>query len=329
MRKLRLVLNVFLWPPVFLTAALCATLAIVAQWGRVSLKWDLATQFAPIWLAGSAICLVTAMVYRGRLRWSLAVISLIGLAFSGSLIAPEFLRPAGPQAPAHAPERLRPEHLKIVQFNVWHENPDPKAILDWLDRERPDIAVIEENSETFRRALVARDRGWQVACLKCEVMILSRRPALSAAYARHGPHAAPGPLTHATFADRRGTFEVVGVHNAWPTDSDQPEQEARLAAYIAEHPHERMIVTGDFNSTPWSFQRRRWDKAFGIPRRERAVPSWPARNYKRLNWPGMPFLPIDHVYAGPAWATVSVRRGPRLSSDHYPLVVTLTPVAPR
>jgi endonuclease/exonuclease/phosphatase (EEP) superfamily protein YafD len=90
-----------------------------------------------------------------------------------------------------------------------------------------------------------------------------------------------------------------------------------------------MIVTGDFNSTPWSFQRRRWDRAIGIPRRERAVPSWPARNYKRLKWPGMPFLPIDHVYAGPAWATVNVRRGPRLSSDHYPLVVTLAPVAPQ
>ena len=324
MRQLRVVLNVFLWPPVFLTAGLCAVLAIVAQWGRVSLKWDLAAQFAPLWLAGSAVCLIAAMVYQGRLRWILVVVSLVGAGFSASLIAPELLRPAGPQAPASAPEQL-----KVVQFNVWHQNPAPNAILDWLDRERPDIAVIEENSDSFRRALNARDRGWSIACLKCEVVILSRQPALSADYARHGPHDAPGPLTHATFADRHGQFEVVGVHNAWPTDGDQPAQEARLAAYIATHPHERMIVVGDFNSTPWAFQRRRWDKAFGIPRRERAIPSWPARSYKRLKWPGMPFLPIDHVYAGPGWATVSARRGPRLSSDHYPLVVTLAPVAPR
>ena len=40
-----------------------------------------------------------------------------------------------------------------------------------------------------------------------------------------------------------------------------------------------------------------------------------------------PLLPIDHLYAGPGWATVSVRRGPPLGSDHYPLVVTLAPVA--
>lgn len=323
MRQLRLVLNVFLWPPVLLTAGLCATLAIAAQWGRVSLKWDLPAQFAPFWLAGSAVCLVASLVYRRRLRWTLAAISLVGVAFSATLIAPEFLRPAGPHAPANAPDQL-----KVVQFNVWHENPDPNRILDWLDRERPDIAVIEENSPAFRRALTARDRGWSIACLKCEVMILSRRPALSADHAHYRPHDPPGPLTHATFADRRGQFEVVGVHNAWPTDHDQPAQEARLAAYIAEHRSDRIIVTGDFNSAPWSFQRRRWDRAFGIPRRERAVPSWPARSYKRLKWFGMPFLPIDHVYAGPAWATVAVKRGPKLSSDHYPLVVTLAPVAP-
>ena len=46
------------------------------------------------------------------------------------------------------------------------------------------------------------------------------------------------------------------------------------------------------------------------------------------DWP-LPVLPIDHVYAGPGWATVSVERGPSIGSDHYPLVVILAPVAPR
>ena len=120
----------------------------------------------------------------------------------------------------------------------------------------------------------------------------------------------------------------MGVHDAWPTDPDQPYQERRLAAVIAAAPKDRLIVTGDFNSAPCSFARRRWDAVFGIPRRERALPSWPARTYKRLKWLGLPFLPIDHVYAGPGWATVSVARGPRLTSDHYPVVVTLAPVGP-
>jgi endonuclease/exonuclease/phosphatase (EEP) superfamily protein YafD len=263
---------------------------------------------------------MAALFHRG-LRWSVAVVSLVGLAFAASLLLPEFLRAAGPQAPRNAPEQL-----KIVQFNVWHENPDPKAVLDWLDAERPDIAVIEENSRRFAAAL-ATHGGWAVACPQCEVTILSRTPAVSATNGRRGKLAMP--LTRAVFRDRRGLFEVMGVHHAWPTDPEQAAEEEYLAAAIKGAQTDRLIVTGDFNSTPWAFARRRWDAVFGIPRRDRAVSSWPARSYQRLKWLGVAFLPIDHVYAGPGWGTVSVRRGPKLSSDHYPLIVTLAPVAPR
>lgn len=87
-----------------------------------------------------------------------------------------------------------------------------------------------------------------------------------------------------------------------------------------------MIIAGDFNSTPWSFARRRDDRDFGLIRRTRALFTWPAEkiSHNRLPAP-FPYLPIDHVYAGPGWATVSVERGPRLGSDHYPVVVTLAP----
>ena len=65
-------------------------------------------------------------------------------------------------------------------------------------------------------------------------------------------------------------------------------------------------------------------------RRDRALFTWPAQQDSRLRWLGLfPILPIDHVYAGPGWATVKVERGPRLGSDHYPVIVTLAPVAPR
>ena len=62
---------------------------------------------------------------------------------------------------------------------------------------------------------------------------------------------------------------------------------------------------------------------FGLERRTKALFSWPA--YLGAKVP-FPFLPIDHVYAGKAWRTVSVKRGPRLGSDHYPVFVTLARV---
>jgi endonuclease/exonuclease/phosphatase (EEP) superfamily protein YafD len=306
-----------LWPAAAAVAGLSAAAAVAAQWGRVSLKWDVLAQFGTIWLLFAACALATWFMFRGVRRWLIVAVSLIGVVAAGSLVAPEFLRSNGPHAPSRAPDQL-----KLVQFNVWHENPHPEAILAWLDAERPDVAVIEENSPQFLRAL-ADHPGWSVACPGCEVVILSRTPALAVDSPPRRKHFPPAPLTRAVFRDRGGLFTVIGVHNAWPTDRDQPYQERRLLQMVAGMPKDRLIVTGDFNSTPWSFARRRWDQALGLARRERGVATWPAQNYGRLKWLGMPFLPIDHVYAGPDWATVSVRRGPRLTSDHYPLVVTL------
>src|SRR5690606_31941267 len=114
-----------------------------------------------------------------------------------------------------------------------------------------------------------------------------------------------------------GSFDVVGVHYAWPTTSDQAGQGRALARVLDQLPRKRVILTGDFNSTPWSFARRREDALFGIERRTRALFSWPAAKFSRyrIQFP-FPFLPIDHIYAGSDWRTVSIERGPALGSDH-------------
>ncbi|MFC3069733.1 endonuclease/exonuclease/phosphatase family protein [Phenylobacterium soli] len=320
MGLVRLALSFLLGPPVFLLAALCAGAAAAAQQGRDSLRWDVLAHFAPLWLAGALACALVALIaFRGLAKLLVLGMAATGLVFSAMLIGPELTRPAGPSAAPDAPGQL-----KIVQFNVWHDSPDPERNLDWLMREDPDITVLEETTPRLREAIKASGR-WRVTCPNCEVMILSKSEPVA-----EGLGKVHGPITRATFRDARGEFTVIGVHNAWPTDADQPGQEARLAQAIARFPRERTIVTGDFNSAPWSFQRRRWDARFGLIRRERALFTWPATPYKRLRWLGsVPFLPIDHVYAGDDWATVSITRGPKLASDHYPVVAILAPVAPR
>jgi endonuclease/exonuclease/phosphatase (EEP) superfamily protein YafD len=325
MGLVRLVLSLILGPPAFLLAAVCAGAAVAAQQGRSSLRWDILAHFAPVWFAGAGVALVIAVVaFGGLARWTIGGLALVGVVAAGTLIAPELMRSTGPHADANAPGQV-----KILQFNVWDKNRDPQATVEWIAAENPDIAILEETTPAFRRLVEART-GWRSLCHDCEVMIYSRRPQHLTALPKITGRR-PGPLAHAAFKDARGGFTVIGVHNAWPTDEDaQQAQEARLAQVIATFPRERTIVTGDFNSTPWSFSRRRWDKAFGLPRRDRALFSWPAGVVKRggIRIP-FPLLPIDHVYAGTGWATVSVRRGPRLGSDHYPVVAILAPAAPR
>ena len=324
MRILRVVLTVLLAPPLFLAAAMCAGAAAAAHMGRESLRFDILAHFAPIWLAGGLLAVGGAFAFRGYIRALILGMGAAAVLCSGALIAPEFLRDTGPKAAPDAPGQL-----KVVQMNVWSRNDDPDGALDWAFSEQPDIIILEETTQHLRERALA-EPGWYATCETCEVMILSRRPPLPGETVRlRGP--TPGPLTRAVFEDGHGPFAVIGVHYAWPTDSsDQQGQEAGLAEVIAMSPRQRTLVAGDFNSAPWSFSRRRWDAEFGLIRRDRALFTWPARPYKRLPWLGLfPFLPIDHVYAGSDWATVSVRRGPRLGSDHYPIVMTLAPASPR
>ena len=325
MGLLRLALSFLLAPPLFLVAALCAGAAVAAQQGRTSLRWDLLTHFAPLWFAGAlAATLFAYLAFWGLARWGIVAMGLVGMVAAGLLIWPELIRPTGPHAGSDAAGQL-----KIIQFNVWDRDVDPVHTVDWIVAQHPDIVILEETTPEFRRLVEAKS-GWTSPCRDCEVMIYSPHPAVRAPLPpEKGPR--PGPLAHATFTDAHGPFTVIGIHNAWPTDDDdQQRQEARLAQVIAAFPRERTIVTGDFNSTPWSFSRRRWDQAFGIPRRDRAIVSWPAgrivKGNFRMPFP-FPFLPIDHVYAGPGWATVSIARGPKLGSDHYPIVAILAPVA--
>ena len=318
----RLALTFLLGPPVFLIAAVCAAAGLAAQQGRVSPRWDLLTHFAPVWFAGAlAAALIALILFQGLSRWLILGIGLVGVVAAGSLLAPEFTRSTGPHAGPDAPGQL-----KIVQFNVWSHNTDIASTIDWIVGEKPDVAILEETTPVFRRALEART-GWRSACRDCEVMVYSRLP-IAKGYIPSAPRI--GPLAHAVVKDAQGPFDLVGIHDAWPTDGDtQSKQEARLARVVAELPRRRLIVTGDFNSTPWSFARRAWDQGLGVERRDRALFSWPAGRItaRRIKAP-LPFLPIDHVYAGPGWATVSIARGPKLGSDHYPVVAIFAPVAP-
>lgn len=322
MGLLRLALNIVLGPPVVLLALISAAAGVAALQGRHSLRWDLLTHFAPVWLAGALLAgLFALLLFGGMMRLLVLALTGVGVVAGGALMAPELTRSAGPRAGPDAPGQL-----KIIQFNVWNHNSEIARTIDWMAAERPDLVILEETTPAFRRALEART-GWRSVCRDCEVMIYSPRQ-MTRGYVSAEP--AVGPLAHAIFHDVEGAFDVVGVHDAWPTDgNDQQRQEARLARALDELPRERTILAGDFNSTPWSFARRDWDSAFRLIRRDRALFTWPAGKVlaRRMSLP-FAILPIDHVYAGPAWATVDIHRGPSLGSDHYPLVATLAPVEP-
>jgi endonuclease/exonuclease/phosphatase (EEP) superfamily protein YafD len=301
-------------------AGAAAAAALAANGGRGSPELDLISQFAPIFVGAGLLALVAAIWVQRWAQSPLLVLGFLSLVGGAWLMAPEFLRDRGPVAPANAAGQI-----KIIQFNALQTNENIGAVADWLAAEKPDIVTIQEARHDLRDVLKTRT-GWHVAGAAGSLMIFSRAPRIRMDRPALGPESRLH-WVNATYPSASGPYEVVTVHLGWPLGPGQRHQWTGLAALLRHWPTGRMILTGDFNATPWSYAMRAGEAAVPLFRRDRAIPTFPAP--RKTDEPvRAPFaiLPIDHVYAGPGWATVKVARGPNLGSDHYPLIVTLAPV---
>jgi endonuclease/exonuclease/phosphatase (EEP) superfamily protein YafD len=306
----------------FLAALGSALGAVAAHGGRLDARLDILSHFAPIWLAGGLIALLLRMALKRKDK-GILVLALTAVVAAGALMAPELIAPR-PRAPA------ADASIKVVQFNVWGRNETWPAASRWLLREDADVIVLEELK-------AGRDLppGWNArypyvtTCghpTACDTVIFSKHRPL----VQQGLEDGSEPFLSAAWATLSapgGPVTVVGVHYTRPNDPDLLRaQSARMAGLLRGLPRDRLIVAGDFNLTPWSELLRRQDRAFGLQRVTRALPTWPGGTVSGLRiWTPFPVMPIDHVYVGPGWRVVRVERGPKMGSDHYPVVVVLTP----
>lgn len=322
MRSILSLASLFLRGTALMFALVAVTTGLGCLGGVVSDRLDGLTHFAPIWLACAAAGLLLGAAFaRETERRAIVGLSLTAIVALGVLMAPELLAALGQKT--RAPMATT---LKLVQFNVWADNHDPDATAAWILAQNADVVMIEEGSAASRPVVLRLRETYPtyVACGRgCDTWIFSRWPVVA-----RGRFSQPDqPLSGgwATLRHPSGAFTVAATHFGWPIPAGpQQAQSRRLVASLERFPRDTLIVSGDFNSTPWSWSLRRQDKALGLERRTRALASWPGGAFSRVASAPFPLLPIDHVYAGKAWKTVKVERGPVLGSDHRPVVVTLT-----
>jgi endonuclease/exonuclease/phosphatase (EEP) superfamily protein YafD len=298
---------------------MCLLAAAAGQGGRFSARLDVLNHFAPIWLAGAVAAGVYGLVLAGpATRPALAILAVLGVAAAAALMAPEFLRPIRPPVAQDAPRQIT-----LIQFNAWDRNTNVPTTVDWIVAQKPDVVLMQETEFPIRQAMVKQ--GFHYVGDIADSAIFTR---LTTTYA---PYVIPAgdwrrlpSFARATLEGPDGAFSVISAHLEWPTHPFQAVQIRALEKLAAHYATDRLIVAGDFNLAPWSFTLRGLDQRLGLERRDRAMFSWPARLSPKgqSTWP-LPVLPIDHIYAGRAWRTVSVTHGPNLGSDHYPTVIRL------
>jgi endonuclease/exonuclease/phosphatase (EEP) superfamily protein YafD len=291
---------------------LCLAASLAAEGGRVSQRLDLLTEVAPFWMAGALGAAALGAVGGSR-RWRLTLIGVgaAGIIAALPLVLPEYTRPIRAFVAGGGVRRI-----KLIQFNAHEYATKITFAADWLTAQKPDFITMEDVGPALTTALVAR--GFIYTGGIGGSGIFSRQPA--------GPQSVQGgmPLwprlpsfARATFASPTTPFTIVAAHLPHPTVPGQLPRASALAELLDRYDRKRLIVAGDFNLAPWSFGLRYLDQRLGLERRDRALFSWPS--YRSP----IPLVPIDHVYAGADWRTVSISRGPNLGSHHYPVVAIL------
>jgi endonuclease/exonuclease/phosphatase (EEP) superfamily protein YafD len=289
-------------------------LGLIGQAGRVFDQADAVNFFAFVWLPAGLLAatglLVVAPGLRSRIMAGGAIVLLA--FFAWTLAAPG--RPAV-DCPGEA--------LTLVQFNILKDNAEIASAIAWIRGTDADVVTIEEGARELRVVEQLRPLyPYAVACvagLHCSTAILSRRPFLaSGGLARGDPENRKGlSAAWATLPSRAGPFTIVAAHldRPWPWHS-RPDDIAELAAFARRSGSDTTLVAGDFNRPAWTFQIRRLTDALGLARAP-DIRSWPAMT-------GLPpLLAIDHIFYGRRWTIDTIARGPRLGSDHYPLLARL------
>jgi endonuclease/exonuclease/phosphatase (EEP) superfamily protein YafD len=296
-------------------ASLAAALA--AQGGRWFVGLDLLADLAPIWLAASTLCLLAGSQMGVGPRAPVLFVAVAGVAASAALIVPEFTRSISSAKPRDDCERLR-----VVQLNVGGDGlADPGRVADWIAVQAPELVFLDDGDAALRAAMARKGFYWRNG--PGWTAIASRQP-LQPGSALGPPGALPD-LTTATYGQGERRADLIGAHIARPFVTGPLAAKAtlpRLVAFVGAYPQSRrMIMAGDFNLAPWSFQLRRLDAALPLERRDRSLFTWPARLGAR-SWP-LPAAPLDHIYAGADWRTTAASLGPPLGSTHRPVLVDL------
>ncbi|MGH6913903.1 MAG: endonuclease/exonuclease/phosphatase family protein [Geminicoccales bacterium] len=303
---------------VLVAAAGLALATVLALAARLWWVFDLFSHFRLQYAVAAMILLAAALALRDyRNAAVLAVVALV----HGWAIKDLWLGGTASAAQGGAP-------LRVVSANVWSANPTPGEVLAFVRASDADLVLLVDAKRRRWRQVLSElgalyayraPQSWREGA---PVILLSRHPVLVEEVVH--PPGGRRPYLLAELAVGGQKLVVVGVHpsSPSPTDPGDSRQRNRDLDHFAEvvgGADRPVIVAGDFNTTPWSPHFQDLVAAGGLRNAASGhgyVATWPT-----WFWPAL--IPIDHVLLKGPLAVTTVRRGPAVGSDHYPLIADL------
>lgn len=284
--------------------------------------FELTCHFRAQYLTIASAGVVVALALR---EWRGAAMAVLAVILNGAAVLPWYLEKATPAAGSES------QPLRLLLCNVYTANRRSAAVLELIQRERPDLIVLEEVNDRWMADLEPLreshpDSKWIPRADNFGIAVLSRIGLVDPREAKLD-ETVPSILADFRFAGQN--ISLLATHPLPPGNGVTfrlRNAQLRRLATLAGQSKNPAIVIGDLNVTPWSpdYARLVRDSGLRDARRGRGLlPTWPTM------LPPM-MIPLDHCLASPSLKVAGIRRGPNVGSDHLPLIVDLLiPLATR
>ena len=217
--------------------------------------------------------------------------------------------------------------LSVLSVNVKQSNRDHDRLIRLIDENEPDVVLALEVDGGWCDALeVAHARRFPHRILRPQdntygLCLLSRLPVRDARVRELVTEDVPSLRVTLTLASGDDVL-LYGVHPEPPVvhhDTIGRDSEIALVGLEVSTATLPVIVTGDLNDVAWSSTTRRFQRLSGLldPR--------VGRGFYNTFHASVPFLrwPLDHLFHGPRFRLLSMRRLPHIGSDHFPILFSL------
>ncbi len=291
-------------------------LSIAGYLGEFNLLFELNSHFKlQYMLIGISIFIFFALV-RSKKIWLL--VSAFCIIINLAEIVPWYF-----PAPAFA-GAAPGQQLRILHSNVLTSNQRYADVISMVKAEQPDIAVFVEVSTSWDRELAVLSEMFPYSSGQQESeafgsAIYSKLPLVNTSVKSFS---SPKKSLLADVQFQGKVISMMLVHPSVPIkpDSfiDRNKQLAAIGEYAAQVKNP-LILVGDFNTTMWSPFYKNMVKTAGL-RNARSgfgiLPTWPT-------FMPLVYIPIDHFLVSKEIGVLNIHTGPKVGSDHLPLITDL------
>lgn len=296
-------------PLVAALAAVLAAVSLLSFLGGLYWVFDLVAAFRPqLSLVLLPLVGILALSKWRRTALATGAVAVLNLA----VLAPMFL--PGQQSDT--------AELRILSFNVLARNENFAEVVEFIRQAEADLVVLHEASRPWVEALAAADLDYTMSVNRHPNDIYSSL-VLAPADASVESFGFRPRDPRAVAIELEAGISVLAIHPLSPYSAERASIRDEQLLWARDWILDQVgpvIVTGDFNATPYSYSYRNLRAATGLHDSIRGFGlelSYPAEASPIFQ------VAIDHLLYSDGLEIVDRRLGPAMGSDHYPLTVDL------